>query len=126
VEREQETGVLVRRRHDLVVRSEVEPRDDDVAAVGGRPRERDLGRRDSDETCKPLAHALSQSEDAVEVPFAQPSALTVGTELDLHRVDGRSRQRAEGAGVQVRRPLEHREEPARLLEGHSIVTSTGA
>src|SRR6266545_4984331 len=50
------------RRHDLVVRSEVEPGDDDVAAVRGRARERDaLGRR-FDEPREPLANAPAQRQ----------------------------------------------------------------
>ena len=118
--------MLVRRRHDLVLRPEVEAGEDDVAAVGRRAGERDLSRLDPDEAGESLAQALPQAEDAIEVLLAQAPALAVGAELGLHRVDGGTRERAEGAGVQVRRPFEHRKEPSRLLEGHPIVTSTGA
>jgi hypothetical protein len=126
VQRTEQTEVLLARRHDLVVRAEVEPREDDVAAVRRRAGERHLRRVDADERGEPAAQLVAEAEHPREVRRTEPAALAVRAQLGVHRVERRPRQRAERAGVEVGVPLEHGEERPRLLEGHPTVTSTGA
>ena len=72
------------------------------------------------------AGLLAQVEHPLEVLLAEAAVGEIGVELLLHRRCGRARERAERAGVQVREPLEHREERAGLLGRHPILISTGA
>ena len=115
-----------RRGHDLVFRPQVEAGEDDVAAVGRRAGERDLLRLGADEAGECDAGLLAQAEHPLEVLLAEAAVGEIGVELLLHRSGGRAGERAEGAGVQVGEPLEHREERPALLGRHPILISTGA
>ena len=69
---------------------------------------------------------LAQSEDALEVGLADAAVDGAGAELGLHRIEGRPRERPEGARIEIRDALEHGEERPRLLDRHSMRASTGA
>ena len=118
--------MLVGRRDHLVLGAEAEAGEHDVAAVRGRGGQRELGRLRTDERRQRLPDELAQREGSVEVrlrrcdPPADPRSSSAAT---ASRVG--PRQRAERPGVEIRDPLEHREQRARLLEGHPALRSTG-
>ena len=118
--------MLVSRRHDLVVRPQLEPEENDIAPFRGRRGERDPFRLRADESPEPFAHLRSQSEDTLDVLPAGATLVQNPPLLCVHRLHRRPGERAGAAGVQVRDPLEDRKLRACLLERHSIVTSTGA
>ena len=126
MEGQEQTGMLVGRRHDLVVRPEIEAGEHDVAAVGRRRCQRDLRRVDLDQRRELLPELLAEGEDALEVGLANASVVGARAELGLHRVEGRLRKRPEGARIEIRDALEHGEERPRLLDRHSMRASTGA
>ena len=104
-------------RHDLVVRPEVEPGEDDVAAVGRRSRQRDLRRLHREQRGELRAHHVAQLERAREVRLAAATLRGVDELLGDDRLDGRPRERPVRARVQVREPVEDREGGADLFEG---------
>ena len=118
--------MLVGRRHHLVLGPEVEAGDDDVAAVRRRAGQRDLVRVDADEGREPLTQPVAQPEHVLEVRLPEPTVGGGGPQLVLHRVDRRPCQRPERPRIQVRDPLERREERSRLLDRHPTRASTGA
>ena len=86
--------MLVRRRHHLVRGTEVEPGEDDVAAVGGRRRQRDVLDVDVYERGNLAAKLLAEREDPLKLrdassPVAEPALL-----LLVHRVDRCTGERA--------------------------------
>ena len=121
-----QTEVLLGGGHDLVLRLQVEAGEDDVASVRGRAGERDLLRLGADEAGERCPGLLAQVEHPLEVLLAEAAVGEIGVELLLHGRGRRARERAERAGVQVREPLEHREERTSLLGRHPILISTGA
>jgi hypothetical protein len=126
VDRPEQAEVLLPRRHDLVLRAEVEPREDDVAPVRRRARQRDeIGRR-AHERPERRAGLLAEREHPLEELLPEPAVLELVVELRLHCVRGGPGDRAEGPGVQIREPVEHREERACFGGCHETVTSTGA
>ena len=80
-ERAEQAEVLVGRRHDLVVRAEPEPAEDDVAAVGRARRQRDLERLGADEVPRCAPHLLPQLHHACEVRPAAAAVAIVPLEL---------------------------------------------
>ena len=118
--------MLAVRAHDLVLRPETEPCDDDVAAVRGRVREGEVLGRDVHQGREPGPHLVAQGQRALEVGRPAPPLLERGPLLLDQRFDRGPRERPGRAGVQVREPFEDRELCSRLLEDHSIVRSTGA
>ena len=68
--------MLVCRGHDLVVRAEAEAGEHDVAPVGRRRRERQLGRIGADQAGDRRPSLLAQLERALEVGHAR-AALVV-------------------------------------------------
>ena len=125
MKRAQQAEVLGVRRHDLVLRRKLEPGEDDVAAVGGRARQRDLLDLDADEAGERAAHLEAQREHPLEVRRAEAAVLELGALLALHGVECRPSQRPERAGIEIGLPLEHRKERPRLVEGHPTFVSTG-
>ncbi len=124
-ERPEQPEVLVGGRHDLVLRTEAEPAQDDPAAVGRRRRQRDrLGPR-PDERAERGAEVLPERERLLEVRLTRPPPDEVPLDTRLQRLRNRSRERPEGAGVEVGDRLQHREQRPRLRERHSS-TSTVA
>ena len=122
VERPDQAEVLDIARHDLVVRSEIEPGEHDVAAVRRRPRQRDLGRLDAEQRRELGPHLVSHAERPREVRLSPTPLRNVDEFLGDHRLSGDARERAVRARVQVRVLLEDREGSADLLEaGHSLV-----
>ena len=113
-------------RDDLVVRGQAEPRQDDVAAVRGRGRERHVLGRHADEGRELLPHGRPQLERTLEVRRPAAAVLEIGLLLGGHRLDRRAGERPVRARVQVGEPLEDGELRASLLEGHSNLVSTGA
>ena len=110
----------------LVLGPEAEPGKDDVAAVRRRAGQRDLLGRGSDEEGNRGAHLRPQLEQPLEVRLAEAAALEVGVQLTPLGRPTAEAVRPERARVQVRDPLEHGKERARLARSHPIVTSTGA
>ena len=116
VERADEPEVLVRRRDDLVLGPELETCEHDVAAVGGRCRQRHRVGRDTDERRDLGAEGLALLDEARELrdraaPLVQ--AVLLGR---THRLDRPASERPDAAGLQVGVALEHRELSARFLE----------
>ena len=118
--------MLVRRRHDLVARLEIEPRENDVAAVRRRHRERDLIRLGGDECCDLRAQLPTQREHPLEVRTVDPPALEVVGQRCGDRLHHPARERPERAGVEVRHALEDGEHGTGLVERQPILSSTGA
>ena len=94
--------------------SVVEPVSDDLLRLG------------ADEAGEHGAGLLAQLEHPLEVLLAEAAVGEIGVELLLHGRGGRARERAECPCVQIREPLEHREERTSLLGRHPILISTGA
>src|SRR5205823_5542789 len=113
-------------RDDLVIGGQAEPGEDDVAAVRRRGRQRKAldGNADGGGELRP--DLVAQCERSLEVGWAAAALLEVSALLCGHRLDRRQRERPVRARVQVREALEDRELGARLVNGHSIVVSTGA
>ena len=80
-ERSEQAEVLVGRRHDLVVRVEPEPAEDDVAAVGRARRERDLQRFGADECRDARTQLVAQLHHAREVRASAAAVAVVALEL---------------------------------------------
>ena len=72
------------RRHDLVLRPELQPGQDDVAAVGRRARQCHLGRRGTDQSSNLLAYAGAELEHAHEPAVTASSLLLVEAKALLH------------------------------------------
>ena len=110
----------------FVLRGQTEAGEDDVAPVRGRGRQREVrfGHADHGRELRP--DSLAQLDRAREVVRPAPASLEIGFVALRHRGDRRGRQRAVRARVQVGEALEHGELPAGFVDGHSIVTSTGA
>ena len=83
-----------------------------------------LGHADRRRELRP--HPLAQLDRAREVIGPAAPGFEVRVLLRDHRLDGRTRERAVRACVQVGIALEDGELLAGLFDGHSIVTSTGA
>ena len=84
-------------------------------------------RRRAEQVGDELAHLpLARASISSMYCLAAAALAQVAPQLLGERVGGRARERSERAGVQVREPLEHREERPRLLERHSTTRSTGA
>src|SRR4051812_16802094 len=113
------------RRHDLVLRSEAEAGEDDVAAVGGRARQRDAVGPRSDQRRELLADPRPEREHALEVLPSAASALVVPARALVHGPNGCARERPERAGVEIREALEHRELGAYLLRRHGAPPARG-
>ena len=128
VQRPEQPEVLLVRRHDLVVRAEAEPGEDDVAAVRGRRRQRDvLGRHagSAPPACRARARAALACPRVVPGPGAALGE--VDERLRDHRLGGRPGERPVRAGVEVGDALEDGERRPGFLEGHEeTVSSTGA
>ena len=116
--------MLVGRRHDLVPRLESEAADHDRAALGRRARERDLDRLHADEACERDTELVTQRERLLEVLAARPALGEVVRNPGRERIRDGDGQRPERARVEVRDPLEHREQRACLCERHPASTST--
>ena len=112
--------MLVGRRHDLVLGTDPESTEDDVATVGRARRQRDLRRLGTDEAGDALTQPLPQLHHACEVrtPAAAVTAVTV--ELRADRIVRGAGDRPEGAGIEIGELLEHRELRPCLLEGHAF------
>ena len=82
-ERSEKSEVLVGRRHDLVLRVEREPPEDDVATVGRARRERDLQRLGADECRDALTQLIPQLHHACEVRASTAAVAIVPLELAL-------------------------------------------
>ena len=122
VEGPDQAEVLAVARHDLVLRSEIEPGEHDVAAVRRRPRQRDLRRLDAEQRRELGPHLVSHAERPREVRLSPTPLRNVDEFLGDHRLSGDARERAVRARVQVRVLLEDREGGADLLEtGHGLV-----
>ena len=113
----EEAEVLDVARHDLVVRAQVEAREHDVAALGGRPGEGDVLRRHGQERRQARPHLLAQPEHVSEVGLAAPASGKVGQLFGDEGLDGRTRERPVRTRVQVREVVEHGERGACFLEG---------
>ncbi len=113
-------------RDDLVIGGQAEPGEDDVAAVRRRGRQGEGLNGDADRGGEFRPDLVAQRERPLEVGRAAAALLEVDPLLGGHRLDRRARERPVRARVQVREGLEDRELGARLVEGHSIVASTGA
>ena len=113
-------------RDDLVVGPEVEPGQDDVAALGRRGRERDVRGIDVHHAGERRACLPAQREHLVDVGLAAAAPLEVGVVAGFHRLDRRARNGAHRAGVQVRDPFEGGELRAGFVEIHCRDRSTGA
>ena len=74
----------------------------------------------------PLADSLPQLDHLLDVRLAAPALRQVALEPCPKRVDGRLRERAVRAGVEVGVALEDGELGAGLLVSHSTIASTGA
>ena len=121
-----EPRVLGIGRHDLVIRPDAEPAENDVAALGRRGGQRDLlGRRDQ-EARKRCAKLLPLGQHLLEVRAARAPVLELPPLDRLHRLDARARQGPERAGVQVGKALEHREALPDGYEVDATTASTGA
>ena len=99
-------------RHDLVAGPDPQAAHDDVAALGRRPRQRDLLRRRADQPRQLAAERLALLHDTLEVRAAGPALLQLLALDGLHRLDGRARERPERARVQVGVALQHRQATA--------------
>ena len=118
MQRADEPEMLDVARHDLVLRAELEPRQDDVAPVRRRAGEGDLLRLDGQERGASLARTSSRmAERAGEVRLAAAALRQVDELLREHRLDRRPRERSVRACVQVREVVEYRESGACLVEG---------
>ncbi len=115
--------VLRIRGDDLVSRSEPEARHDDVDALRRRLGERNVVGGDADLCGEQLAHALTPFEHRFEVGAPSATVAALPRAQLCHRVERLPGERPEGAGVQVRKPIEHREP---LAPAHDTSTSTGA
>ena len=80
-QRSEQAEVLVGRRHDLVVRTEAEAAEHDVAAVGRARRQRDLRRLGTDECRDALTQLLPQLHHACEVRATAAAVAVVALEL---------------------------------------------
>ena len=117
--------MLVGRRDHLVLRAEAETGEHDLAAVRGRGCQCELRRLRSDERCERPTNELAQLEGSSEVRHPAAALPQIAIELGRHRFARGLRQRPERPGVEIRDPLEHREQRARLLEGHPALHSAG-
>ena len=120
--------MLVRRRHDLVARAEVEPGEHDVAAVGRRRRQRDVLDVDADERGDVAAELLAQRQECARTARAlpRPSRSPRSSSARIASIVS-ARERPDAAGLQVGEPLEHGKLRAGLLEGHGrILTTAGS
>ena len=119
VELAEQAEVLLVARDDLVLRAEPEPGDGDLAAACRGVGERDELRRGAEHRGEPAADPLPQLEHLLDVRLAAPALGQVALEPCPERVDGRLRERAVRAGVEVRVALEDGELGAGLLVRHS-------
>ena len=111
--------VLVRGRDDLVTRIEIQPCEDDVAAVGRGRGQRDLFRLRTDEVGKLGAQFGSKGEDALDVFDPHPALAQVSPLLGSHRLGRPAGERPCASRLQIGDLLEHRKLGACLLEGHA-------
>jgi hypothetical protein len=119
VERAQEAEVLRVRGDDLVLGSQAQPGEDDVAAFRRRRGQRDVLGRHADRCGQPGAHALAKLEHGVDVRLPTAAELEVGELLGRHRLDGRTRERAHRARIQIGDLVEDGELRAGFVEVHS-------
>ncbi len=126
VQRPEQPEVLLVRGHDLVVRAEPEPGEDDVAAVRGRRRQRDVVGGHADQRRQLAAHALAQRPRLRVVAGTCAPLREVDERLRHHRLRGLPRERAVRAGVEIGDALEDRKRRSGFLERHETVSSTGA
>ena len=103
----EEARVLRVGGHDLVTRTDSQAAQDDVAPLGRRAGERDLLGLRRQQARELGAERLALGEHALEVRPARPTLLQLSALDRLHRLDGRARQRAERARVQVGVALQH-------------------
>ena len=113
-------------RHDLVGRAEREPGDDDVHALRRRLRQRDILGGHGELLREERTHALHSLDHGVEVRLPGATVGRLPAAQLGHRVEGLPRQRAVGAGIEVRELLEHREPRPFVCPAHPMSTSTGA
>ena len=123
-DRPEKAEVLVGRRDDLVPRLEAETAEHDRASLARGRRERHLLRFGVDERRERTSELLAGGDRLLEVRHAGPALGEIAGDPRRHRLRDRPRERAEGARVEVRDPLEHREERSRLVERHRASTST--
>ncbi len=88
-DRAEQAEVLVGRGHDLVVRVEIETREDDVAALRRRRRQRDGARLRSHERREAAAELFAAVEDLEEVRQAGAALGEITLGRLAHRGDGR-------------------------------------
>ncbi len=127
-ERPEQPEVLVVGRDDLVVWLEPEAGDGDVAAVGRRPRERDVLGRRADEARDRRPDAGPRRAGPLPVVRAGAAVLELARALGDHHLDRPARERTERAGVQVGEAFEDGQLGANLVEVHGTIisASTGA
>ena len=121
MERPQQPEVLVGGGDQLVFRAELQPCQHDVAAVGGRGRERHVLGADADEAGDLSSQLLALLEEAHEAGVASAALLDADLLLRGHGVDRPARERADAAGLEVGEPLENRELRACFFEGHASI-----
>jgi hypothetical protein len=112
-------------RHDLVARLQPEPGEHDVAAVGGRIRQRNALRSSADQRGEQSAKRRPRLLHLLDVGLAAPPVLEISPKLIRDRFLRRPRERAERARVEVRDVLEYGEQRPSFVERHSTTTSTG-
>jgi hypothetical protein len=113
-------------RDDLVLGAEPKAGEDDVAAVRRRGRQREVPLGHADCVRQLCPYPVAQLEGASEVVGPAAAVFEVRPVLRDHRLNGQAGERAVRARVQVGVALEDGELRAGFLDGHSIVTSTGA
>jgi hypothetical protein len=111
--------------HDLVLAGEAETGEHDVARVRGRADERDVLRSDLEHCGQRLSGALAQGDCLFEVRIPAATPFEVAAVELRHSIDGRARERAVRARVQVRIALEDGELGSGFLERQATLASTG-
>ena len=103
----EEPRMLGVRGHDLVARSDLQPVEDDVAALRRRRREGDGVRRRLQEPGERRAQLVAAREHRLEVLLTRSPLVEISGQGGLHRLHGPARQRAVRAGVEIREALEN-------------------
>ena len=122
----EEPRVLRVSRDDLVSRPDAEAGDDDVAAVGGRGREREGIRGRAEKAREHCAKVVPERKELVEEGAARPALLDEPPRPVGDDLAGAPRQRAQRPGVQVGHALADGELVSDRVQVHATTASTGA